>query len=64
MINSEITKLEKQMDAGTEIEKAYLNDYLENRLVPDEYLGYCKAWDETHDKWNTLCHTQANTKQI
>ena len=50
----EITKLEKQMDAGTEIEKAYLNDYLGNRSVPDEYLDYCKAWCETHDKWQSI----------
>lgn len=54
MINLEKVKLEKQMDAGTEIEKAYLNDYLENKLVPQKYIGFCKRWEEAHAKWEKL----------
>ena len=49
-----ISKLEKKMDSGSEIEKAYLNDFLENRIVPPEYLNYCKAWGKAHSKWDKL----------
>jgi len=49
-------ELAKKMDLGTEIEKAYLNDYLENRDIPPEYLNYCQEWEKTYFKWDKLFH--------
>ncbi|MCK4328768.1 hypothetical protein KAX02_02890 [candidate division WOR-3 bacterium] len=54
MIDFERIRLEKQMDAGTEIEKAFLNDYLENRSVPEKYIDYCKRWSKAFAKWDSL----------
>lgn len=54
MNHVELKKLEKKMDFGTEIEKAYLNDYLENKTVPPEYLEYCRAWERAYFRWEKL----------
>jgi len=56
MNHVELKKLEKKMDFGTEIEKAYLNDFLENRDVPPEYLNYCQEWNQAYLKWDKLVH--------
>ena len=54
MKSIEIRKLENKMKAGTEIEKAYLNDYLENKAVPPEHLDYCRAWERAYFRWEKL----------
>lgn len=54
MKHIEISKLEKKMDIGTDIEKAYLTDYLENKTIPPEYLNYCKVWEKAYSEWNEL----------
>ena len=54
MNHVDLKKLEKKMDFGTEIEKSYLNDYLENKAVPPEYLDYCRAWERLYFRWERL----------
>ena len=53
-MNQAIITLEKEMQAGTEAEKAHLADYLENKSVPPEYLDYCKAWERVYFRWEKL----------
>ena len=52
-----IRELEKKMEAGTELEKEYLNDYQANRSVPEEHLKYCQAWGKTYLEWERLINT-------
>ena len=51
MKSKKLLKIEKRMDAGTEVEKAYLTDFLENRKVPPEYLPFCKTWEKAYFEW-------------
>ena len=54
MNHQEIRTLEKEMQSGTEAEKAYLKDYLENKAVPPEYLAYCRDWERAYFQWERL----------
>jgi len=54
MNHQEIIILESQMAAGTEAEKDYLNDYLENKKIPPEHLDYCRAWERAYFRWERL----------
>ena len=54
MNHQEIITLESQMQAGTETEKAYLKDYLENKKIPVEYLAYCRDWERLYFRWERL----------
>ena len=54
MNHQEIRTLEKEMQAGTEAERSYLADYLENKAVPPEYLDYCRAWERAYFRWERL----------
>ena len=54
MNHQELITLEKEMQAGTKVEKAYLADYLENKAVPPEYLDYCRAWERAYFQWERL----------
>jgi len=53
-MNQEIITLEKEMQSGTEAEKAYLADYLENKKIPVEYLAYCRDWERAYFRWERL----------
>ena len=59
MNTKKIRELEKIMEAGTETEKAYLNDYLENKRVPEEYLKYCRAWEKAFFERENLVESEA-----
>jgi len=54
MNHQEIRTLEKEMQSGTEAEKAYLADYLENKKIPVEYFDYCRAWERAYFQWERL----------
>uniref|UniRef100_A0A6M3LRI0 Uncharacterized protein n=1 Tax=viral metagenome TaxID=1070528 RepID=A0A6M3LRI0_9ZZZZ len=59
MNSAKIKEIEKRLEAGTELEKAYLNDYLENKRVPEEYLKYCRAWEKAFFERENLIESEA-----